>query len=176
MKFVKRISFKDTTDIIIQRTSMLIKKDELEELKSSIPTELEIAKAERIQQTKQIYLQHNIDRFEKINESIIDSIKLNRTYSRPLYLQIPYSIKDQVLFDIQAVSEILKDAGYNKVMPMRSYPSGKNREYYTDQDGIAKHIDTSNFGYMDSTYYKIKRYFFFWKPVEVRIYFSLYLG
>lgn len=155
---------------------MLIKKDKLEELKSSIPTELEIAKAERIQQTKQIYIEHNTNRFDSINQAIIDSIKLNRTYTTPLYLQIPYSIRNEVLFDIQAVSEILKDAGYTKLMPMRTFLSGKNREYYTDTYEIAKDIDTCNFGYMDITYYKIKRYFFFWKPVEVRIYFSLYLG
>jgi hypothetical protein len=157
----------------------IINKQQLDEMRQKGQTDFQIAKEEEIKRVKYLFLNkmYNADRdIEMINASIKWALETNKLYTEPVYLSLPYDLrqKEFTLFEQEAVCEILMDLGYNKLMPLKSFNiDGHNKQYFVHLEQTPQLIVPK---LTDITIHNKKHHWFFWKPEELRIYFSIYIG
>jgi hypothetical protein len=113
---------------------------------------------------------------DNIKSSIEWAISVGKTYTSPTYLSLSREIckKECVMFETEAVRELLKDAGFTKLCNMKAFYHNHNAQYFTINETTPVNIDEKRS--LDITIHYKKHHWFFWRPVEIRVYFSLYIG
>lgn len=154
----------------------ILTKDQATKIRANKGNLFDMQKAEAIEKTKQVYLKYSQDKFADINNAIEWAAETKHDCTRAVCLSVPYEIanKEHLLFDFDAVASILKDRGYTHLMQLTSHYHKHNRFYFPLYSPPP--VKIGDIKGMEITIHYNRHHWFFWKPVEVRVYFSLYLG